>query len=70
MKSWIVRTAKTEASRDKIENGPTSDTFPSNADTEKVPSNGKLATSWLPSKAFAERLEFEQTKEHPITSLE
>jgi len=26
MKSWIVRTAKTEASRAKIENGPTSDT--------------------------------------------
>lgn len=70
-KTWNVHSAETEALTDKIEAGVIRAILLSNTDDVNVPSNGKSVTSWLPSKAFANSwLEFEQTKEHPITPLE
>jgi dienelactone hydrolase len=70
-KSWNVRGAWAEPVTHKDEDGPISEILVSNTGDEKVPSNGKLVRSWLPSKAFANCwVEFERTKQHPITPLE
>lgn len=70
-KTWNVRSAEAKPAAHESEDGPISEILLSNTSDENVPSNGKLVRSWLPSKAFASYwLEFEQTKEHPITPLE
>jgi hypothetical protein len=70
-KTWNVRSVEAEPPTEKIEDGSIPEILLSNTNDMNVPSNGKLVTSWLPSKAFANSwLAFEQTKEHPITPLE
>lgn len=70
-KSWNVIGAEAKPQREKTSDGGMSEILLSSTVDENVPSHGRLVTSWLPSKAFANSwLEFEQTKEHPITPLE
>jgi len=70
-KAWNVRSAEAEGATRKNEDRPISEILLPNTNDENVPSNGKLVRSWLPSKTFANYwLEFEQTKEQPITPLE
>jgi hypothetical protein len=70
-KSWNVSSAVAEPATPKNEDGPTAEILLPDTRDENVPSTGKLVRSWLPSKAFANHwLEFERTKNHPITPLE
>ena len=70
-KSWNVSSAVAEPATPKNEDGPTAEILLPDTRDENVPSTGKLVRSWLPSKAFAHYwLEFERTKNHPITPLE
>jgi hypothetical protein len=70
-KSWNVTSAEAKPQSEKVSDGEISEILLSGMTDENVPSHGKLITSWLPSKAFAKSwVEFEETKEHPITPLE
>jgi dienelactone hydrolase len=70
-KSWNVSSAEAKPFEGKTADALASGIFLPNTADEGVPSVGELATSWLPSKAFATVwLAFENQKEHPITPLE
>jgi hypothetical protein len=70
-KNWNVSSAEAEPAKEKSAEGTPAEILLSNTLDANVPSAGRLVTSWLPSRAFANSwLAFERTREHPITPLE